>query len=89
MEGKDDLEAALLASEDVLNQRPDFYPGPVFQAALQQDLGRLELAREAAARVRQIDPQFSVEVFIKSLALKNAEFRARLSAALLAAGLSK
>ncbi len=81
------LAEAVHEAEDILRRAPDFYAAPVLLAALNAELGRVDEARKMGEKVRQMDPQFSVETFVKSQGLKNIEHRERLFTALTSVGL--
>ena len=55
---------------------------PVIATALYVELGRLEDACETSTKVRQMDPQFSADTFVKSQGLKSATHGGNLLAAL-------
>ena len=71
----------------ILARAPEFYPGPVLAAALYAELGRPDDARNMSEKVRRMDPQFSIDTFVKSQGLKSVKHRERLFAALSSAGL--
>jgi adenylate cyclase len=83
----DELDEALREAEGILARAPEFYPGPVLAAALYAELGRPDDARNMSEKVRRMDPQFSIDTFVKSQGLKSVKHRERLFAALSSAGL--
>lgn len=83
----DQLAEAVLETENIIERAPDFYPGPVLLAALYVETDRLDDARDTGKKVLQMDPEFSIEIFVRSQGFKNIEHRKRLSHALTRAGL--
>jgi adenylate cyclase len=83
----DQLDEALAEANDVVMRQPDFYMGPALQAALLIEMGRVDEARQVAAKIVKADPAFSTDKFVKSQGIKDAGHRKRLYKALAGAGL--
>ena len=78
---------ALRIARETVARTPDFYPGPVLNAALAAELGIAEEASALSNRVLEVDPHFSAQRFVLSLGLKNTNDRERISKAIIDAGL--
>jgi hypothetical protein len=80
------VEAASWA-EKSLRERPDYMPSMRFGAAANAFLGRLDIARMAVARMRQLDPGLSLSNLANVVSLRRPEDLARLADGLRKAGL--
>jgi len=78
---------ALRIARETVSRVPDFYPGPVLNAALSAEIGMAEEASALTKRVLEVDPHFSAQRFVRSLGLKSRIDRERLSKAIVDAGL--
>lgn len=78
---------ALRIAHETVSRAPDFYPGPVLNAALAAELGMAEEASALSKKVLEVDPHFSAQRFVRSLGLKSRIDRGRLSKAIIGAGL--
>ncbi len=81
------LDQALAEANDVVRRLPEFYMGPVLQAALLVERDRVDEANEVAAKILKADPAFSTDMFVRSQGIKDAGHRNRLYEVLAAAGL--
>ena len=81
------FEEAVAAAESSLRLKPEDVDPLLILAAAQVALGRLDEAREAAARVRRIEPDFDLDEFALSQPYRNPQNLERLLDRLREAGL--
>jgi adenylate cyclase len=78
---------ALRIAREIVSRTPDFYPGPVLNAALAAELGMADETSALSKKVLEVDPHFSAQRFVRSLGLKSRIDRGRLFKAIVDAGL--
>jgi adenylate cyclase len=82
-----DLEEARRLSRHMVARLPEAYSGQAMTAALAAALGDAEEAATMRAATLDMDPQFSVNTFVRWQGLKDRDYGRRLLDALAAAGL--
>jgi hypothetical protein len=83
----DNPTEALRISRKTVVRMPDFYPGPVLNAAFAAELGDDDEAEKLKQQILAGNPHFSNEQFIRSLGLKSKPCRNKIRTALKKAGL--
>jgi tetratricopeptide (TPR) repeat protein len=82
-----DYDKASSVAEQVLREKPDFYLTLRYAAASNALAGRMEEARQAMARLRQIDPELRISNLKDFTPLRRPEDRARYEEGMRKAGL--
>lgn len=83
----EEYEDAIETSNRALARQPDSMYPHIFMSAAYGAVGRLEEAQAEAAKVLQIDPKFTVSVWMTSRLLKDPADTERYANLLLKAGL--